>query len=234
MRAPLLHLTYIMIKKIEITFNQNENDQPLCWEFDYTSTKSINLQSEQASPLNWLKLETHKCNNCSLSKTDYPFCPAARAINSYAAEIINKRSIDKATVKIWESSGRYLEYKDKDLQDIVGELVRIAVFQSACPIGRRARKIIDFIPPFPTKNEVIHAFSLFFAVQKLNNKERDERKDADFLNILNDLFTKLSHRVQELAQGDAGINGVLIYHSLTMLMSLSLTRQLENKLKSFD
>ena len=223
-----------MIKKIEISFKQEGSEEPLCWEFDYTNTKSINLDSNNVPSEEWLKLENHKCSHCSLANSDYPLCPAAKAINSYASGIINKRSIDKATVKIWENSGRYLEYKDKALQDIVGELVRIAVFQSACPIGKRARKIIDFIPPFPTKDEVIHAFTLFFAVQKLQNKESDEQKDADFLNILNDLFTNLSHRVQELAQGDAGINGVLIYHSLTMLMSLSLTRQLENKLKSFD
>ena len=223
-----------MIKKIEIRFNQNGSEKPLCWKFDYTNTKSINLDQDKSNSAEWLKLENHKCENFTLAQSEYPLCPAARAINSYASEIINKRSIDKATVKIWESSGRYLEFKDKALQDIVGELVRIAVFQSACPIGRRARQIIDFIPPFPNKDEVIHAFSLFFAVQKLQNKESSETKDADYLNVLNDLFTKLSHRVQELAQGDAGINGVLIYHSLTMLMSLSLTRQLENKLKSFD
>ena len=220
---------------MEIIFNNEADGEPLSWSFDYTNTKSINLDAnESKNPQEWLKLENHKCANCTLSQGDFPLCPAARALNSYAQNIIKKKSIDKATVKVWESSGRYIEYKDRELQEIIGELVRIAVFQSACPVGREARKIIDFIPPFPTKDEVIHAFTLFFAVQKLQNESRDDKKDADFLNVLNDLFTNLSHRVQELAQGDAGINAVLIYHSLTVLMSLSITKQLENKLKSFD
>lgn len=220
---------------MEIIFNNEADGEPLSWSFDYTNTKSINLDANTSDhAAEWLKLENHKCANCTLAQGDFPQCPAARALNSYAKNIINKKSIDKATVKMWESSGRYVEFKDRHLQDIIGELVRIAVFQSACPVGRQARKIIDYIPPFPTKDEVIHAFTLFFAVQKLQNESADHKKNADFLNILNDLFTNLSHRVQELAQGDAGINGVLIYHSLTVLMSLSITKQLENKLKSFD
>ncbi|WDE98242.1 hypothetical protein PQO03_20715 [Lentisphaera profundi] len=220
---------------MEIIFNNEADGEPISWGFDYTHTKSINIQQDgNDSKADWLKLDNHKCANCTLAQGDYPTCPAARALNSYAKNIINKKSIDKATVKVWESSGRYIEFKDRPLQDITGELVRIAVFQSACPVGRQARKIIDFIPPFPTKEEVIHAFTLFFAVQKLQNENRDDKKDADYLNILNDLFTNLSHRVQDFAKGDAGINGVLIYHSLTVLMSLSITKQLEHKLKSFD
>ena len=223
-----------MIKRIEITFDDNPDEAPLCWDFDYTLTKSVNIEDDfnEIEPPEWSKLENHKCSNCTLKSEDHPFCPAARSLYSYAKNIINRKSIDTATVHIWDKSGRHLQLNKLPLQEITGEIVRMSVFQSACPVGRRARKVVDFIPPFPANEEVIKAFALFFAIQKLQNSDNDQDKNAQYLNTLNDVFANLSHRIQDFSKGDAGVNGVLIYHSLMMLMSLSLPKELEKAIKS--
>ena len=185
----------------------------------------------------WIQLETHKCSQCTLSKGEFPLCPVAKNLSKYARELFHRQSTDTVSIQLWEGSGRHLQLSNIPLQDVTGELVRMAVFQSECPIGRRVKKALEFVPPFPTDQETTRAFALFFAMQQLQQGEgtTDDvtKEQIIYLDSLHELFENLSRRVRAITRGDAGVNGVMIYHSLMMLVSLSLPENLEKIMKEY-
>lgn len=228
-----------MIKKIEITFNDDPESKPLALDFDFSVTNTMYIDDidEQVRKQTWLQLDTHKCSQCTLKKENHPLCPVAKNLSKYASELFHRHSTDIVSISLWEDSGRHLSLEHIPLQDVTGELVRMAVFQSECPIGRRVKKALEFVPPFPTDQETTKAFALFFAMQQLQTGKKANdvtQEQIIYLDSLHELFENLSRRVRAITRGDAGVNGVMIYHSLMMLVSLSLPENLEKIMQEYS
>ena len=228
-----------MIKRIEIHFDEDPDSEALCLDFDFSITNTMYIKdiSEEVMKESWVQLENNKCSQCTLKKENHPLCPVAKNLAKYARELFHRHSTDTVSIQLWEGSGRHLSLQNIPLQDVTGELVRMAVFQSECPIGRRVKKALEFVPPFPTDQETTRAFALFFAMQQLqeSGKQTDDvtQEQIIYLDSLHELFENLSRRVRAITRGDAGVNGVMIYHSLMMLVSLSLPENLEKIMKEY-
>ena len=225
-----------MIKRIEIHFDEDPDSKPLALDFDFsiTNTMYVDDAPEELIKESWVKLDNNKCSQCTLKSENHPACPVALNLGKYAHELFHRQSTDTVSIQLWEESGRHLQLANIPLQDVTGELVRMAVFQSECPIGRRVKKALEFVPPFPTDGETTRAFALFFAMQQLQQTGRDVTKEQIiYLDSLHELFENLSRRVRAITRGDAGVNGVMIYHSLMMLVSLSLPENLEKVMKEY-
>jgi hypothetical protein len=225
-----------MIKRIEIHFDEDPEAKPLLLDFDFSITNTMYIDDvpEELVKADWVQLENNKCSQCTLKKENHQACPVAVNLGKYAHELFDRLSTDTVSIQLWEESGRHLQLANIPLQDVTGELVRLAVFQSECPIGRRVKKALEFVPPFPTDGEITRAFALFFAMQQLQQKGRDVTQEQIlYLNSMHDLFENLSRRVRAITRGDAGVNGVMIYHSLMMLVSLSLPEHLEKIMKEY-
>ena len=159
----------------------------------------------------------------------------AQNVAHYARELFHRYSTDTVSIQLWEDSGRHLQLVNIPLQEVTGELVRMAVFQSECPIGRRVKQALEFVPPFPTDRETTRAFALFFAVQQLQQKDKSSTEEQIiYLDSLHELFENLSRRVRAITKGDAGVNGVMIYHSIMMLVSLSLPENLKKLMDEYS
>ena len=228
-----------MIKRIEIHFDEDPDAEALVLDFDFSITNTMYVEDvdEALMKENWVQLETHKCSQCTLAKAEHPLCPVAKNLGKYAKELFHRHSTDTVSIQLWEDSGRHLQLSNIPLQDVTGELVRMAVFQSECPIGRRVKKALEFVPPFPTDQETTRAFALFFAMQQLQQEGQSSddvtKEQIIYLDSLHELFENLSRRVRAITRGDAGVNGVMIYHSLMMLVSLSLPENLEKIMKEY-
>ena len=227
-----------MISKIEIRFDEDPQAKTLIWDFDFTVTRSVWLDSSKRKEEEWTALENEKCPSCTLDSAAEPQCPVAVILASYAKELFNRHSTDLVTVRAWSASGRLLVLTGIQLQEVTGELVRLAVFQSGCPIGRKMRRAVEFLPPFPDDKEVAKSFALHLALEDRKHK----RSLFDFgkntivkdLDELTSLFECLSRRIRPITLGDAQVNGVLIYHSLAMMMAISLPDQIQSAMKEIS
>jgi hypothetical protein len=227
-----------MISKIEIRFDDDPQNKPLIWDFDFTLTRSVHLDASKRKEEEWTALGNEQCPSCSLDPAVDPQCPVAVILASYAKELFNRHSTDLVTVRAWSASGRLLVLPGIQLQEVTGELVRLAVFQSGCPIGRKMRRAVEFLPSFPDDKEIAKAFALHLALEDRKQK----RSLFDFgrntvvkdLDELTRLFECLSRRIRPITLGDAQVNGVLIYHSLAMMMAISLPEQIESALKEIS
>ena len=227
-----------MIKRIEIHFDEDPDAEPLILDFDFSITNTMYIDDvDELLQEHWVQLESHKCSQCTLKNEDHPLCPVAKNLGKYARGLFHRHSTDTVSIQLWEDSGRHSQLANIPLQDVTGELVRMAVFQSECPIGRRVKKALEFVPPFPTDQETTRAFALFFAMQQLQQEGQSSddvtKEQIIYLDSLHELFENLSHRVRAITRGDAGVNGVMIYHSLMMLVSLSLPENLEKIMKEY-
>ena len=227
-----------MIKRIEIEFVEDPNTPALCWDFEFSQTNTMYMENmpQDLEHEWWVQLENHKCGQCTLKKEQHRCCPVALALGKYARELFHRHSTDVVAVQIVDNHGRRLNMGEIPLQEVTGELVRLAVFQSECPIGRRVKKALEFVPPFPNDEETSKAFALFFAMQQLQSMDKSQMKEEQiiFLDSLHELFENLSHRVRQITVGDASVNGVMIYHSLMMLVSLSLPENLEKTISEYS
>ncbi len=227
-----------MISKIEIRFDDDPQGKPLIWDFDFTVTRSVHLEASKRKEEEWTALENEKCPSCTLDPAVDPQCPVAVILASYAKELFNRHSTDSVTVRAWSAAGRLLVLPGIQLQEVTGELVRLAVFQSGCPIGRKMRRAVEFLPPFPDDQEITKSFALHLALEDRRHKralfEFGKNPIVKDLNELTSLFECLSRRIRPITLGDAQVNGVLIYHSLAMMMAISLPEQIQSSLKEFS
>ena len=229
-----------MIKSLEIEFIEDKEAKNLHLDFDFSNTNTMYLEqtSEELQEEPWVQLEYYKCKQCTLSKDNYRHCPAALSLGKYAKELFHRHSTDRVSVHVKEDNGRELRLNSVPLQEVTGELVKLAVFQSECPIGRRIKKALQFVPAFPNDKEISKAFALFFAMQQLkkgmDGKSEVEKEQELYLESLHELFENLCYRVRHITRGDASVNGVMIYHSLMMLVSLSLPEVLEKVIDEYS
>jgi hypothetical protein len=96
----------------------------------------------------------------------------------------------------------------------------LAVFQSGCPIGRRVKQAMAALPPFPSNEQILHAFAGFFVAETRDRANAQAAVEA-FMRSLHEVFGYLSKRLEHAGKGDVCMNGLVILASLSLLFSLS-------------
>jgi len=178
----------------------------------------------EADPPVWTQLEVFKCPACTLSKEETLFCPVAAVLSEFGHDLANRNSFETVRVSVEEEDGREQVFRAVPLQQVVGELVRLAVFQSACPIGRRIKPAMVRLRPFPTQEEILKAFAIFFALRRESGVSSGENGDhqSAFMASLHEVFDCLSKRLEHAGgTGDAYLNGLVIIDSLSLLFSVT-------------
>jgi hypothetical protein len=208
-----------VIKAITLIF---PDGRQLNWDFDFSLQGTMRLGNMfLAGVPDWVKLEFCQCPACTLDPEVSPTCPVAEVLAQYAYELANRKSFEQVRVEIYQKDAGKLELNDIALQTIVGELVRLGVFQYQCPVGRKVKPAMTKLPPFPSNEQILQAFAEGFAEHhEVDSTELDDEGN-ELLDAIHDLFGNLSNRLDEVGEGDAHLNGVVILHSLSVLFSLS-------------
>jgi hypothetical protein len=192
------------------------------WDFDFSiqGTMRVSRVSMTSIP-RWMRLEYCQCPACTLDTANHPLCPVAEVLGKYAHDLANYRSYEIVNVDVFLDNGETVRLENIPLQTVVSELVRLAVFQYECPIGRLVKPAMSELPPFPSNDEILSAFARAFEPDIGTNTVSLSEDQEVYLEALHDLFGNLSVRLEHLGQGDAHLNGVVILHSLAVLFTLS-------------
>ncbi len=214
---------------IQVLKIETEDGQILYWNLDFSDQGTIRLTSPAVfEKLPWIKLGFNKCPSCTLNEKASPVCPVAEVLAQYARDLADRLSYERVKVFITEENNRHIILEQVPLQTVVGELVRWAVFQSGCPIGRKVKPAMTRLPPFPTNDKILQALAIFFALQNRDADGRVEAEQNEFMNSLHEVFGCLAKRLQHVGTGDAYLNGVVIVDSLSLLFSLSAPELVKN------
>ncbi len=199
--------------------------QSLSWSLDFSGQGTLRLSREAKSQFpKWTRLSFFQCPECELSADTHPTCPVAEVLARFARDIGDRNSVERVNVLVEEDDRREIRIRGVPLQQVVGELVRLAVFQSGCPIGRKLKPAMARLRPFPTRDEIVQAFAIFFALQQCGRtagRAEAAERQRDFMQSLHNVFGFLSKRLEQAGRGDAYINGIVIIDSLSLLFSLS-------------
>jgi len=214
-----------MIKSLTIV---TEDGRTRNWDLDFSDQGTLQMSSFLfVVRLPWVRLDFWKCPACTLDKSRHPTCPVAMVLAQYARDLADRTSFEKVQVHVMETDGRRLTLEEVALQNVVGELVRLAVFQSQCPVGRRVKPAMTRLRPFPDNMEILQALALFFALQSREQDGRLAPEQLRFMHSLHEVFAFLSKRLEHAGIGDVYLNAVVVLDSLSLLFSLSAPELIE-------
>lgn len=206
-----------------------DNGQALNWEFDFSDHGTLQMRNFLfVVRLAWVRLDFFKCPGCTLEKSANPTCPVAMVLAQYARDLADRKSFEDVRVFVDEDDGRQIILEKVALQTVVGELVRLAVFQSACPVGRRVKPTMARLHPFPTNKETLQALAVFFALRSRGGNGALDPEQVQFMKSLHEVFGCLCKRLETAGKGDVYLNAVVVMHSLSLLFSLSAPELIEN------
>ena len=216
-----------MIKALSIVLEDGCN---LHYDLDFSDQGTLRITNPVVLGKNsgWLALDFCKCPDCNLENQTSPNCPVAEVLAQYACDLADRQSFEKVKVHIIQEDNRELILRDVQLQTVVGELVRLAVFQSHCPVGRRIKSAVAKLPPFPRSQELLQALAIFFALQaSLSPGKSTKSEQVKYVQSLHGVFGNLCRRLEKAGNGDAYLNGVVVLHSLSLLFSLTVPELVE-------
>ncbi|MEA2012552.1 MAG: hypothetical protein U9O87_05630 [Verrucomicrobiota bacterium] len=217
-----------MIKRLEILF---ESGKKIYYNFEFSDQGTIrDIGLKKIIQMDWISLDYCKCTHCTIPSKPYAICPVAAILAQYAVELAEYPSYLEVDVKIYESD-RTTYIPKMPMQKIVGELVRLAVFHTHCPIGVNLKPTMKNLRPFPDNDEIIRAFVTFFAICGVSEDIDLTPEQEAFVDSLHDLFSHLSRRLQSFGQGDAHLNGVIIVDTISMMFRLSSSELLRQTLE---
>ncbi|MFO7821346.1 MAG: hypothetical protein R6V56_04750 [Lentisphaeria bacterium] len=208
-----------MIQTITIEFADGNR---LKWDFDFSlqGTMQMDTLFLQGVP-KWMELAYCQCPACTLSTTSNPTCPVAEALGRYLHKLAHHNSYDQVKVEVFTDDGCKTVIDSIALQNVVSELVRLAVFQYECPIGRQVKPAMTTLPPFPSNEDILNAFALTFAQSLDQDCNIPSAAQSKIMEDLHDLLGNLCVRLESVGEGDAQLNGIVILHSLATLFTLS-------------
>jgi len=208
-----------MIQSVTIHLSDGRR---LKWEFDFSTQGTIRMRNVFLKGIpDWIKLDYCQCPACTLDPSEYPTCPVADILAGYAYDLADRKSYEQVGVDVYRTDDPPLLLENIPLQTVVRELVRLAVFQYECPVGRRVKPAMTRLPPFPTNDEILYAFARAFAREVRQEDGSLSGEQLKFLASLHDIFGHLSARLDNVGRGDAHLNGIVILHSLAVLFALS-------------
>lgn len=208
-----------MVRSVTIFFNSGKTQH---WDFTFSLHGTMRMRNVVLDDkLQWIKLEHCKCPGCTLDAESYPTCPVAEVLAGYARDLADRKSYEEVAVDVFQDDGTRLTLERVPLQTVVRELVRLAVFQYECPIGRNVKETMTPLPPFPSNDEILNAFAKAFAEHTHEENGQLNSEQQAYLEELHELFSSLSARLENVGHGDAHLNGIVILHSLAVLFTLS-------------
>lgn len=212
-----------------------DDGQTLHWNLDFSEHGTLQMGSMSfTAQFPWIRLESCQCPACTLEPQTNPTCPVAEVLAQYARDLADRTSFERVKVHVVEEDGRHVILKSVPLQNVVGELVRLAVYQAGCPVGRKIKPAMVRLPAFPSNNEILQALALYFTLLSKGQRDDLNPEQDQFMQSLHEVFGYLSKRLENAGEGDVYLNAVVIMHSLSMLFSLSAPELIRTAIRELD
>jgi hypothetical protein len=169
----------------------------------------------------WTRLAADKCPHCPLPDDDKARCPAAADLVPLIERFSALTSVDRIDVRV--VTDQYEARKRTDSQTALSALMGLILATSACPILGRMRPLAHTHMPFATPTEMVYRIaSMHLFGGFLRGEPAGLSGLEDFFKDIDTLNRAFARRLKRAAEGDAGINALIMLHSRAMLASLSL------------
>lgn len=184
----------------------------------------VMVPPELKSKPDWTKLEYKQCKCCSLTKEEHPCCPIAINIAMIVDTFKNRISYEKCVVRCTTPERIY--QKKTSLMEGLSSLLGLVMATSNCPVMLPFRPMARFHLPFSTIEEtIVRTTSMYLLRQYFvhtNNKIQSLSIEGlhDTYTTLNILNAGLLSRIKDLDLIDSDRNAILIFHSLSDLLSM--------------
>lgn len=152
-------------------------------------------------PAPWTMLPFHKCPSCSLPKGIY-CCPAALSLQGTMGKLKRRSSTERVRATAVDAEGR-AQTVEWDLQSVGSTLVKLAVFESACPVGYRLKPYLAGLPAFTDSLQLMRHVTRKILEKHGGSVEASRQELAETLGPLAEVFVHLIRRIRS-EDGDAG------------------------------
>ncbi|MBN2449753.1 MAG: hypothetical protein JXR77_05150 [Lentisphaeria bacterium] len=195
----------------------------LRWGLDFSEYGTLRINTTRWSHKRpWARLSFCQCSCCPLQDGPYATCPVAEVILEYALDLAERSSCEEVSVSLRDEGERIQAFAPMALQDVVGELIRLAVYQAGCPIGRKVKPAMAGLALFPSQEEVLAALGRHFAA--LGGEAIAIKIMAD----LHEVFCSLGRRLGAAGSGDVYLNAVVVQEALAALFRLTAPERIRS------
>lgn len=195
-------------------------------------TERTGSMASTAPAPEWTRLTHHQCSNCPLSAQQHTHCPAAQDI----AKIVERFS-EAPSHKAVHVQAEVLERihsRHTDLQTALQSVLGLMLATSACPVLTRMKGPARLHMPFATLDETLFRMVGAYFIGQYRRARQGEEPDwslqslADFYAQVQTVNQHLKKRLDAMAGSEAHLNAIVSLMSVSMMVSFSLDRNLEN------
>ena len=177
--------------------------QEISIEFSDGSTQALHIErrdtgthipSRRETPKPWTELEFNKCSSCTLPAM-MRYCPAAQSLQGTMGKLRSRASTERVTAKVVDGRGRTQTF-ERDLQGVGATLVRLAVFETACPVGYRLKPYLAGLSPFSDSMGLMRHITRKILEKHGGSEEKAKQELREALAPLQEVFLKLIQRLR--------------------------------------
>jgi hypothetical protein len=221
-------------QQISITFSDG-TEEILHIERRETGT---HVPTKRVKPEPWVMLPFHKCPSCPLT-AGIACCPAAQSLQTTMSKLRSRTSTERVKATVVDAEGRE-QSMETDLQNVGAVLVRLAVFESACPIGYEFKPKIQGLPPFVESMELIRHVMAKILEKHDGSVEAAREEAMRIVEPLREVFIHLvarlrndPNKVQPVKDGtgkpviaDAAFNSIITVDAISQRFQFNADRLL--------
>ncbi len=221
-----------MIIEYKFTFEESGRVEIIELKFDDSSLTLI-PDSIPVVKEPWMKLDYHRCSNCTLPPDSEALCPVAANLGSVIRHFQNDFSYSKVTTVV--SIRKRKVGKKSDLQDGLSSMIGLIMATSGCPQLDMLRPMAYTHQPFATMEETFfRAVSAYLMAQyiRLKHQAKPEYDLAGLKQIyhnISELNTAFNHRLRQFKGKDANLNALVMLDVFAQMGSFTISDEwLEN------
>jgi len=180
----------------------------------------------------WTKLEYKQCTCCQLTKEKHPYCPIAINIAGLVETFKDKISYEKCIVHCITPERTY--HKKTSLMEGLSSLLGLIMATSNCPHMSIFKPMARFHLPFSTIEETIVRSTSMYLLRQYFVYKNKENPDLDLIKLnekyetVKILNAGLLERLKGLHLKDSDRNAILMFHSISELLSTEIDTNLSS------
>lgn len=195
-----------MEKSYEIIYECSFKDKEEAYKFQVVLDTETLTRQKSRDPKNlnpyipdWTHLEQNQCDNCPLSKAEFPHCPVALSLYEIIDNFSRCKSFEKVLLTIRSPDRNH--FKETDLQSALQSLFGLVMASSLCPHFELFRPLNRFHLPFASMDEtLIRVLSMHFA-----KSFAKARKNGESSFSFENAFNELKERYQMIETVNRGL-----------------------------
>lgn len=137
--------------RIEYHLQPQNGAAPHIYSIEIDPQALISTPLSSATPPDWARLEHEKCDNCTLSGTEY--CPIAARLAHPVAQLKDIVSHERVTASVITPQRTYS--KEVDIQEAIRSMFGLIMATSGCPSMEPFRFMARHHLPFSSMEETI-------------------------------------------------------------------------------